>query len=79
MRLEVGSRNASWVVRLELGSRRLTATAGQAPAEAGWNMHHRYLIGVPMVKVETLGAGGGGVWGEYVLGCDITGGLSDAF
>ena len=34
---------------------------GSAPAEAGWNMHHRYLIGVPMVKVETLGAGGGSV------------------
>ena len=38
---------------------------GQAPAEAGWNMHHRYLIGVPMVKVETLGAGGG--FGDIVL------------
>ena len=24
-------------------------------------MHHRYLIGVPMVKVETLGAGGGSI------------------
>ena len=34
---------------------------GQAPAESGWNMHHRYLIGVPMVKVETLGAGGGSI------------------
>lgn len=34
---------------------------GQAPAETGWNMHHRYMIGVPMVKVETLGAGGGSV------------------
>ena len=34
---------------------------GQAPAEAGWNMHHRYLVGVPMVKVETLGAGGGSI------------------
>jgi N-methylhydantoinase A len=34
---------------------------GQAPAETGWNMHHRYLIGVPMVKVETLGAGGGSI------------------
>jgi N-methylhydantoinase A len=34
---------------------------GGAPAEAGWNMHHRYLIGVPMVKVETLGAGGGSI------------------
>ncbi|MET0587138.1 MAG: hydantoinase/oxoprolinase family protein, partial [Novosphingobium sp.] len=27
-------------------------TNGSAPAETGWNMHHRYLIGVPMVKVE---------------------------
>jgi N-methylhydantoinase A len=34
---------------------------GAAPAEAGWNLHHRYLIGVPMVKVETLGAGGGSI------------------
>ena len=34
---------------------------GEAPAEAGWNMHHRNLIGVPMVKVETLGAGGGSI------------------
>src|SRR3546814_14264902 len=28
---------------------------GQAPAEAGWNMHTRYLLGVPKVTVETLG------------------------
>lgn len=34
---------------------------GASPAETGWNMHHRYLIGVPMVKVETLGAGGGSI------------------
>jgi N-methylhydantoinase A len=34
---------------------------GEAPPEAGWNMHHRYLVGVPMVKVETLGAGGGSI------------------
>lgn len=34
---------------------------GAAPATAGWNMHHRYLIGVPMVQVETLGAGGGSI------------------
>ena len=34
---------------------------GRAPAEAGWNMHHRYVIGMPMVKVETLGAGGGSI------------------
>src|SRR3546814_7195576 len=24
-------------------------------------MHHRYLVGVPMVQVETLGAGGGSI------------------
>jgi N-methylhydantoinase A len=41
---------------------------GAAPAEAGWNMHHRYLVGVPMVKVETLGAGGGSI-------CEVTGGV----
>ncbi len=35
--------------------------SGEVAAEAGWNMHHRYLIGVPMVKVETLGAGGGSI------------------
>lgn len=33
----------------------------EAPAVAGWNMHHRYLVGVPMVQVETLGAGGGSI------------------
>ena len=34
---------------------------GEAPAEAGWNMHHRNLIGVPMVKGETMCAGGGAI------------------
>ncbi len=34
---------------------------GAAPAIAGWNMHHRNLVGVPMVQVETLGAGGGSI------------------
>ncbi len=34
---------------------------GAAPAVAGWNIHHRYLVGVPMVQVETLGAGGGSI------------------
>jgi N-methylhydantoinase A len=34
---------------------------GKAPVEAGWNMHHRYLVGMPMVQVETLGAGGGSI------------------
>jgi N-methylhydantoinase A len=34
---------------------------GKAPAVSGWNMHHRYLVGLPMVQVETLGAGGGSI------------------
>jgi N-methylhydantoinase A len=34
---------------------------GAAPAGAGWNLHHRYVVGVPMVSVETLGAGGGSI------------------
>jgi N-methylhydantoinase A len=34
---------------------------GAAPAGAGWNLHHRYVVGVPMVRVETLGAGGGSI------------------
>ncbi len=33
--------------------------AGRAPAEPGWNWHHRQVIGLPMISVETLGAGGG--------------------
>jgi len=41
---------------------------GAAPAEPGWNWHHRYLIGLPMVSVETLGAGGGSV-------CDVKSGV----
>ncbi|MCS5637072.1 MAG: hydantoinase/oxoprolinase family protein [Myxococcota bacterium] len=34
---------------------------GDAPAQAGWNWHHRYLVAVPMIQVETLGAGGGSI------------------
>jgi N-methylhydantoinase A len=34
---------------------------GAAPAEPGWNWHHRVMIGLPMVSVETLGAGGGSI------------------
>jgi len=34
---------------------------GIAPAEPGWNWHHRYMVGLPMVSVETLGAGGGSI------------------
>jgi len=40
---------------------------GEAPAEPGWNWHHRYVIGLPMVSVETLGAGGGSL-------CQVKGG-----
>ena len=32
---------------------------GMTPAQPGWNWHHRYVVGLPMVSVETLGAGGG--------------------
>jgi N-methylhydantoinase A len=34
---------------------------GVAPAEASWNWHHRWLVALPMVSVETLGAGGGSI------------------
>jgi len=34
---------------------------GMAPAQSGWNWHHRYLVATPMVQVETLGAGGGSI------------------
>ncbi len=34
---------------------------GKAPAQPGWNWHHRYVIGLPMLSVETLGAGGGSI------------------
>jgi N-methylhydantoinase A len=48
-----------------------------APAEVGWNWHHRNLIGVPMVNVETLGAGGGSICavtsGAIVVGPESAG------
>src|SRR3989454_78149 len=35
---------------------------GGAPdVKAGWNWHHRYLIGLPMVDVQSVGGGGGSV------------------
>ncbi len=34
---------------------------GAAPAIPGWNWHHRYVVALPMVQVETLGAGGGSI------------------
>jgi N-methylhydantoinase A len=29
--------------------------------KSGWNWHHRYLIGLPMVDVQSVGAGGGSI------------------
>ncbi len=59
----------SFVVSMVLGVR--------APAEPGWNMHHRYVVAVPMVKVETLGAGGGSICqvrgGELMVGPESAG------
>ncbi|MGH7857709.1 MAG: hydantoinase/oxoprolinase family protein, partial [Candidatus Binatia bacterium] len=35
---------------------------GGAPTvRSGWNWHHRYLVGLPMVDVESIGAGGGSI------------------
>lgn len=31
--------------------------------ESSWNWHHRYLIGLPMVDVHSVGAGGGSIAG----------------
>jgi len=34
---------------------------GVPDVKAGWNWHHRYLVGLPMVDVQTVGAGGGSI------------------
>ena len=34
---------------------------GQPEVKAGWNWHHRYLVGLPMVDVQSIGAGGGSI------------------
>ncbi|MEO8605373.1 MAG: hydantoinase/oxoprolinase family protein, partial [bacterium] len=35
---------------------------GGAPeVKSGWNWHHRYLIGLPMVDIHSIGAGGGSI------------------
>src|SRR5262249_2944816 len=34
---------------------------GTPGGKAGWNWHHRYLIGLPMVDVQSVGAGGGSI------------------
>jgi len=34
---------------------------GKPEIKAGWNWHHRYLIGLPMVDIQSIGAGGGSI------------------
>ena len=34
---------------------------GTPEVKAGWNWHHRYLIGLPMIDVQSVGAGGGSI------------------
>ena len=34
---------------------------GRPEIKAGWNWHHRYLIGLPMVDIHSIGAGGGSI------------------
>src|SRR6185295_9310265 len=34
---------------------------GQPEIKSGWNWHHRYLVGLPMVDIQTIGAGGGSI------------------
>ena len=35
---------------------------GGAPeVKSGWNWHHRYLVGLPMVDIHSIGAGGGSI------------------
>lgn len=35
--------------------------SGRPEIKAGWNWQHRYLIGIPMVDVHSIGAGGGSI------------------
>lgn len=34
---------------------------GHPEIKSGWNWHHRYLVGLPMVDVQSIGAGGGSI------------------
>jgi N-methylhydantoinase A len=34
---------------------------GHPEIKSGWNWHHRYLIGLPMVDIHSIGAGGGSI------------------
>jgi N-methylhydantoinase A len=35
--------------------------SGKPEINSSWNWHHRYLIGLPMVNVQSVGAGGGSI------------------
>ena len=37
--------------------------SGKPEVSSSWNWHHRYLIGLPMVDVQSVGAGGGSIAG----------------
>ncbi|MEM9255344.1 MAG: hydantoinase/oxoprolinase family protein [Pseudomonadota bacterium] len=61
-----GSKGARDLLCVDMGGTSYDVSvirSGAAPAESSWNWHHRYLVAVPMVQVETLGAGGGSVCG----------------
>jgi N-methylhydantoinase A len=34
---------------------------GQPEIKAGWNWQHRYLVGLPMIDIHSIGAGGGSI------------------
>lgn len=34
---------------------------GRPEIKSGWNWHHRYLVGLPMVDIQSIGAGGGSI------------------
>ena len=38
---------------------------GRPEIKSGWNWHHRYVIGLPMVDIHSIGAGGGSI--AYVV------------
>jgi N-methylhydantoinase A len=58
------AKNATELLCVDMGGTSYDVSVirnGAAPAQSGWNWHHRYLVAVPMVQVETLGAGGGSI------------------
>ncbi len=58
------AKNATELLCVDMGGTSYDVSVirnGVAPAQSGWNWHHRYLVAIPMVQVETLGAGGGSI------------------